>query len=91
MARINPPTTNPVGQAGVMVLMLVLARYEGAVRGGDVDDHGLQRLADRCADVGLLDGPGPHDRDDVAEVLGDIGLRLRYAIGEHSSDPTAAG
>ncbi|WP_157514829.1 hypothetical protein [Nocardioides sp. J54] len=88
---MNPPTTNPVGQADVMVLMVVLARYEAAVRGGDVDDHGLQRLADQCADVGLLEGPGPHRRADVAEALSDIGLRLRYAIGEHSSDPTAAG
>jgi hypothetical protein len=85
---VTPPTANPISEADARILMVILARYEGAVRGKEVDDHNIQRLAARCTELGLLDPTGPTVRNDLAQVLADIGQRLRYAIGEYPSDPT---
>jgi hypothetical protein len=86
---MNSPLANPVTRADVLVLLVVLARYEGSVRGGEVDDHNVQRLWRRCVDAGLLpESATAPDRDQVAQVLDDIGQRLRYALGEYPQDPT---
>jgi len=86
---VTSATTNPVSQADVRVLLVVLARYEGSVRGGDVDDQQVSRLRRRCVDAGLLPDADAGSREEVAQVLEDIGQRLRYALGEYPTDPTA--
>ncbi len=83
-------TLNPVSAADVGVLLAVLGRYEGELRGGAVNEHGVRTLGARCAQVGLLPEDRASDREAVAGILEDIGQRLRYAIGEYASDPTVS-
>lgn len=85
---MSEPTVNPVPAADVLVLLAVLGRYEGEMRGGAVDDHNFQALGRRCLAAGLLPPGAEGSREAVAAVLANIGQRLRYAIGEYSADPT---
>ena len=82
-------TPTPVSAADARILLAVLGRYEGELRGGAVNEHGVRTLGDRCAHVDLLQQERASDREAVAGVLEDIGQRLRYAMGEYGSDPTA--
>ena len=85
---MSEPTVNPVPSADVFVLLAVLGRYEGEVRGGGVNDHNVHALGQRCLVAGLLPLGAEASREAVATVLADIGQRLRYAVGEYSADPT---
>ena len=85
---MSEPTVNPVPAADVLVLLAVLGRYEGEMRGGVVDDDNVRALGRRCLAAGLLPAGSETSRESVAAVLADIGQRLRYAIGEYSADPT---
>ncbi len=85
---MSEPTRNPVPSADVLVLLAVLGRYEGEMRGGAIDDHNVQALGRRCLAAGLLPPDAESSREAVAAVLADIGQRLRFAIGEYSADPT---
>ena len=87
---MSEPTVNPVPSADVLVLLAVLGRYEGEMRGGAVNDHNVQALGQLCLVAGLLQPGAEASRAAVASVLADIGQRLRYAIGEYSADPTHA-
>ncbi len=89
-AEVRDATLNAGPAADVAVLLAVLGRYEAELRGGAVDEHGVRALGVRCAQVGPLPEDGAPDREAVAGILEDIGQRLRYAIGEYSSDPTAS-
>jgi hypothetical protein len=53
---------DPVAQADASILRIVVARYRGAVRGWEVDDHNVCRLADQCREAALLHGSGQRDR-----------------------------
>ncbi|GAA2735007.1 hypothetical protein GCM10009867_16360 [Pedococcus aerophilus] len=85
---MSEPTVNPVPSADVLVLLAVLGRCEGEVRGGAVNEHHVQALGQRCLAAGLLPPGAEASREAVAAILADIGQRLRYAIGEYSADPT---
>lgn len=85
---MSEPTVNPVPAADVLVLLAVLGRYEGEMRGGAVNDHNVQALGRQCLAAGLLLTGAETSRDAVTAVLADIGQRLRYAMGEYSADPT---
>ena len=85
---MSEPTVNPVPAADVLVLLAVLGRYEGEMRGGVVDDDNVRALGRRCLAAGLLPPGDENSREAVVAVLADIGQRLRYAIGEYSADPT---
>jgi hypothetical protein len=83
------PTHNPVLVGDVTVLVAVLGRFEGDVRGGAQDEDAVRTLGERCRLAGLLAGDAPLTRETVAAVLESIGQRLRYALGEYEQDPTA--
>jgi len=85
---VSEPTVNPVPAADVQVLLAMLGRYEGEMRGGGIDDHNVRALGRRCLAAGLLPAGSETSRESVAAVLADIGQRLRYAIGEFPADPT---
>ena len=85
---MSEPTQNPVPAADVLVLLAVLGRYEGEMRGGAIDDHDVQALGRRCLAAGLLAAGLETSRESVTAVLADIGQRLRFAIGEYSAHPT---
>lgn len=85
---MSEPTVNQVLAGDVLVLLAVLGRYEGDMRGGAVDDHNVEALGRRCVAAGLLPVGTEGSREAVIAVLADIGQRLRFAIGEYSSDPT---
>lgn len=85
---MSEPTVNQVLAGDVLVLLAVLGRYEGDLRGGTIDDHNVEALGRRCVAAGLLPPGTESSREAVSAVLADIGQRLRFAIGEYSSDPT---
>lgn len=82
-------TPNPVLASDVTVLLAILGRFEGDLRGGAQDDHAVRTLGDRCRIAGLLTADAPLTRETVSAVLESIGQRLRFALGEYEEDPTA--
>jgi hypothetical protein len=82
-------TRNPVLVGDVTVLLTVLGRFEGDLRGGVQDEDAVQTLGERCRLAGLLAADAPLTRETVTAVLESIGQRLRYALGEYEEDPTA--
>ena len=81
-------TPNPVFMSDVTVLLAVLGRMEGELRGGAQDDHEVRTLGQRCRAAGLLAPDAPLTREAVAAVVEGIGQRLRFALGEYDRDPT---
>ena len=84
------PTPNPVLGSDVPVLLALLGRYEGLTRGGGLDEHSIATLGRTCVRAKLIAPAAPITQATVADVLSDINKRLRYAIGEYASDPTAS-
>jgi hypothetical protein len=82
-------TPNPVLAGDVAVLLAVLGRCEGDLRGGVQDEHAIRTLGERCRVAGLLTADAPLTRETVSAVLESIGQRLRFALGEYEEDPTA--
>lgn len=85
---MSEATPNPVLTSDALVLIAVLGRFEGELRGGAMSGPAIETLGARCRSVGLLDPHEPARLDSVAAILEDIGQRLRYAIGEYDADPT---
>lgn len=81
-------TPNPVLMSDVTVLLAVLGRFEGELRGGIQDDHAVRTLGERCRRAGLMSADAALTRETVAAVLEGIGQRLPFAIGEYDRDPT---
>ncbi len=85
---VNGSTVNPVKASDVPILLAVLGRLEGEIRGGSHDAQAVRSLGEGCRRAGLVPDDVPLTSKAVAEVLEDIGQRLRYALGEYSQDPT---
>lgn len=85
---MSEATPNPILTSDALVLIAVLGRFEGELRGGAMSGPAIETLGARCRSVGLLDPHEPARLDSVAAILEDIGQRLRYAIGEYDADPT---
>ena len=60
------------------------------MRGGDLDEDSITSLGQTCIRTNLLAPEVPLTPATVAGVLSDVGQRLRYAIGEYTSDPTVS-
>lgn len=85
---MSEATPNPVLTSDALVLIAVLGRFEGELRGGAMSGPAIETIGARCRTAGLLTDEVPALRDSVADILEDIGQRLRFAIGEYDADPT---
>ncbi|WP_406830532.1 hypothetical protein ABEG17_16265 [Pedococcus sp. KACC 23699] len=85
---MSDSTVNPVKAGDVPILLAVLGRVEGEIRGGAHDAQAVRSLGERCLAAGLVADDVPLTSEGVADVLEGIGQRLRYALGEYGQDPT---
>ena len=81
------PTRHPVQSADLVPVLAVLGRYEAEMRGGALDDSEVESLGRHLQRVGLITDRDRRDHERVAEALGEVGQRLRQALGEYADDP----